>query len=129
IDGGKTWRPIFDSIPEIQTVAVNTSSGTFTLTFGGQTTAPINAASVNLARDIQNALDALPNIGGVGGLVTVARSGNAFRVTFGGTLIGADVGQITGSAGVSTGLVQGGRDPRFAMYVGAITLDPNDPNP
>ncbi len=68
IDGGKTWRPIFDAIPEIQTVTVNLATGTFTLTFNGETTVAINAASPTLAADIQAALNSLPSIGGVGGI-------------------------------------------------------------
>jgi autotransporter-associated beta strand protein len=67
-----------------QEVVVTGTSGTFTLTFDGETTAalPFNVS----ASDLQNALNALTSIGGVGGNVTVTQSGNIYRITFGGTL-------------------------------------------
>ena len=127
IDGGKTWRPLFDAIPEIQTVTV-TTNGSFTLTFMGQTTTALNGSSPTLAADMQAALNALSTIGGKGGYVTVTKSGNVYRVVFAGSLIGSDVLQMTGSAGAGVLTVEEGRDPRFAMFVGSITLDPNNPD-
>ncbi|MCL6560271.1 MAG: hypothetical protein K6U74_16055, partial [Firmicutes bacterium] len=50
-----------------------------------------------------------------------------FRITFGGTLAGYDVPQLTASAGTVT-TVQEGRDPRFAMFIGHIVLDQRNPN-
>ena len=125
IDGGKTWRPLIDALPEIQTVTVSTA-GTFTLSFNGFTTDPINGSSTTLAADIQAALNALPSIGGKGGHVTVTHAGNVFRVTFSGNLIGNDLVQMTASAGVGTATVQQGRNPNFAMFVGSILIDPNN---
>src|SRR5207249_11297002 len=80
IDGGKSWHPIFDAIPEIQTVAVGTT-GTFTLSFNGsQPSATLSGTSPTLAADIQAALDGLSTVGGVGGLVTVVPSGSVTEV-------------------------------------------------
>jgi large repetitive protein len=69
--------------PEVQTVTLGgAAAGTFTLTFDGQTTTslPRNAT----AAQVQNALNNLSSIGGVGGSVTVLRAGNVLTITFGG---------------------------------------------
>ena len=85
IDGGKTWRPIFDAIPEIQIINVsNPTAGTFTLTFNGEDTVPLDSSSSNLASEIQLALNDLGTISGVGGVVAVTRQGTSYRVVFGG---------------------------------------------
>ena len=87
----------FPLVNDVQTVAVNGSSGTFSLTFNGQTTAqiPVNPAlpAAAQAAAVQAALDALSTIGGVGGSVSVAANVSAtqtlFTITFsGGTLAG-----------------------------------------
>ncbi|MFO0936555.1 MAG: autotransporter-associated beta strand repeat-containing protein, partial [Gemmataceae bacterium] len=81
---------------EVQTISNFLSSGTFSLTFNGATTAPIpaNAAAIQ----VENALLALASISGVGGTVTVtsapAQGGTAFTVTFGGTLANQNLPQI-----------------------------------
>jgi autotransporter-associated beta strand protein len=127
IDGGKTWRPLFDAIPDVQTVTVNATSGTFTLTFNGQTTTPLAVSAT--ADQVQAALGALSSVGGAGGLVTVTQAGNVFTVTFGGALAGTNVPQMTASVpGVVVSTLENGADPRFALYVGAIALDPSNPN-
>ncbi len=135
IDGGRTWRQIFDAIPEIQTVTVGgSSSGTFTLTFGGSTTGSLSHNST--AAEVQAALNALPSLADQDASVTVTKTtqgGNVvFRITFGGTLAGYDVPQLTaaasGGATVTVTTVQEGRDPRFAMFIGYITLDPRNPD-
>src|SRR5262249_22790780 len=76
--------------PETQTVTVLGSSGTFTLNFRGQNTVALDILDPNLGADMQNALDALSSIGGVGGFVTVtqgtAPSTNVYTIVFGGTL-------------------------------------------
>ena len=74
-------------MPELQDIAVNESSGSFTLAFNGYTTGPLNAASPTLSSDIQTALNNLLSIAGVGGSVSVASSttlGDNYVVTFGG---------------------------------------------
>src|SRR5205085_3190039 len=67
---------------EVQTVTVTGSAGSFTLTFNGSTTTSLvfNAS----AAAVQNALNALSTIGGVGGSVAVNQVGNVYTVTFGG---------------------------------------------
>ena len=130
IDGGKTWRPIFDAIPEVQAITVNTT-GDFTLTFDGVTTGALNGSSATLAADITSALNGLSSIRDNGGYVTVTQSLNVYRVTFGGTLIGIDVDRISATpvAGtVAVSVLEQGRNPNFAMFIGAIAMDPNNSN-
>ena len=73
---------------EIQTVEVVANAGFFGLTFSGfaTTAIPVNASAIA----VQNALNLLPSIGGVGGSVAVSRTGSTndftYTVTFGGTL-------------------------------------------
>src|SRR5262249_14157944 len=73
---------------EIQTVTLtNATAGTFDLQLGGQTaTLAFDAAAL----DVQNALNALPSIGGIGGTVSVTRTAYndgsnrvVFTITFG----------------------------------------------
>ena len=78
---------------EIQSFSISGSAATFTLTFNGQTTP---AFAYNVApSDVQNALNALSSIGGVGGSVTVNSSGNFYTITFGGAFVGFNQPQIT----------------------------------
>ncbi len=84
---------------EVQTLTVKATSGTFTLTFSGQTTSPLafNAS----AGAVQSALNALSTVGGVGGSVAVsggpgdATGTSPYTITFGGALGGVNAGQIT----------------------------------
>lgn len=72
------------SRPEVQQISILNKAGSFTLTFNAQTTAalPYNAS----AAQVQNALNSLASINGVGGSVTVTLSGSVYTVTFGGNL-------------------------------------------
>jgi hypothetical protein len=85
---------------EMQAITVRGSAGTFTLTFNGATTAtlPFNAT----AAQVQDALNALSSIGGVGGSVGVITNpdhNNDFFVNFsGGTLAGQNQPPMTGSS-------------------------------
>jgi uncharacterized repeat protein (TIGR01451 family) len=85
---------------EIQRVTVSGTSGTFTLTFNGQSTEPLafNAS----AAAVQSALNGLSTLGG--GSTSVSKSGNVYTVTFGGSLGATDVPQLTG-AGAGGALV------------------------
>jgi hypothetical protein len=78
---------------EVQTVKIAGTSGTFSLTFNGQTTAALayNAS----AAAVQAALNALTTIGGVGGSVGVTLKSGVYTVTLGGNLSGYDVPQMT----------------------------------
>ncbi len=74
--------PGVPSASEVQQMTVAAGSGTFTLSFNGQTTAAL--AYNATAAQVQTALAALSNIGT--GNVTVTQSGNTYTVTFQGTL-------------------------------------------
>src|SRR5262249_37821567 len=94
---------------EIQDVTVTGSAGTFTLTFNGQTTGSLafNAAASRGTRptaSLQNALNALSTIGGVGGSVTVTKASNVYHITFGGSLAQQNLPALVGlgSGGATT---------------------------
>ena len=82
------------------TIPVGTT-GTFDLSFTGPNsvdttvtdiTSQLSYSSATLAMDIENALDALANIGGVGGAVSVVQqSPGIFQITFEGSLTGSSV--------------------------------------
>lgn len=97
---------------EVQTVSITgtPTGGTFTLTFGGATTAPIvyNAT----AAAVDSALEALGSIG-TGGVTVTGGPGpaTAWTVTFTGVLASSNVAPITGSA---TGLT-GGTTPTVTV--------------
>lgn len=80
--------------PEVQTVTVFGSNGTFTLNFNDQQTIPPLPLTATDTQ-VEAALNLLSTIGGVGGSVTVTRSGGIFTVTFGGSLLGQDLPQMT----------------------------------
>ena len=110
--GGPLGEPAADVAPaqpicgssEVQSViATGATAGTFTLTFSGQTTAPIDFDAV--AADVKTALDALSNLE-VGDTVVAGGPlpGTAVTVTFGGQYAGENVPQMTAD---STGLTGG----------------------
>lgn len=112
---------------EVQTVTVTGSptGGTFTLTYSGQTTAPIayNADP----EEVEDALVALSNIG-EGDVAVTGNDGGPFTVTFGGALADTNVAQMTASGsgltggstpGVTVATAAGGGD------AGTPTLDPD----
>lgn len=90
---------------EVQTVTVNATSGSFTLTFSGQTTSAVAydapAKEGEGAGSVEAALDALSTIGGAGGSVSVGYGpGNAagssqYEVTFEGSLGSSSVAAMT----------------------------------
>lgn len=90
-------------VSEIVTAVVDATGGTFTLTFGAQTTATIPANST--AAVVQAALEALSTIGA--GNIAVVRSGSAnaytYTLTFQGVLAYTDVGAITKDQTLLTG--------------------------
>ena len=77
-----------------QTFTVSGASGTFTLTFNGQTTSSL--AFDATAAAVQTELNGLSSIGGVGGSAAVTQAGGVYTVTFGGTLTGPQP-QLTAS--------------------------------
>ncbi len=90
----------FDGGNEVQTVGVGAATaGTFTLSFGGQTTAAI--AYNATAAAVDSALELLSTIGA--GNVTVTGAAPTWTVTFTGDLGGRDVAQLTGNGAGLTG--------------------------
>jgi autotransporter-associated beta strand protein len=77
-----------------QQISISGSSGTFNLTFAGQTTTTLDITSATLAADMQAALNALSSIAGVGGFVTVTQGSgplsNVYTIVFGGSLLEAN---------------------------------------
>ncbi len=85
---------------EVQTVTISATSGSFTLSYAGQTTSAITykstATKAPTAAVVQAALIALSNIGPSDVSVTGSAAG-PFTVTFQGTLAATDVAQMTGN--------------------------------
>lgn len=77
---------------EVQQVVVDATSGNFTLTYSGQTTA--NIAYDASANDVQTALIALSNIGPTDVSVT-SPTASTWLVEFTGTLAGTNVAEMT----------------------------------
>lgn len=102
---------------------------TYTYTFGGQTTTTLNEGST--AVEIQNALNALSTIGGVGGSVAVSKYFNSVTVTFGGSLAATDVETLVyeGNGFGITFTEREGHAPGFggAASAGEGTLPGGDP--
>ncbi len=94
------YGPYGGAADESQTITVDATGGTYTLTFDGQTTGAIaeNAA----AGAVQSALEALTNIA-VGDVIVTGADGGPYTVTFGGALAGTDVAQMTGDGTNLTG--------------------------
>lgn len=111
---------------EVQELRVNATGGTYTLTFGANTTAPIayNAPPFG-AGSVDAALEALPNIG-VGGVSVTGGLGAdgglaPYRITFTGGLANTDVAQVTAN---SAGLTGGGAVATTStLRNGAVNLD------
>ena len=98
---------------EVQAVTVLPgATGTFTLTFNGHSTAPLQH---NVSTDdLRTALEGLP--GSTVGDFAVVKSANAYVITFQGTLANTNVGQlVAGGFGGDTPLTE-------AYNVGAATL-------
>jgi fibronectin-binding autotransporter adhesin len=90
------------TVAEQQTFGVNsTGGGSFTISYNGQTTTALSYAATTppTAVDVANALNNLPSILRIGGVVSVTSSNPAgpstvYTVSFGGLLSGVDVTQI-----------------------------------
>src|SRR5262249_19038185 len=78
-------------VNEVQTITINATGGTFTITFNGQTT---GALAFNASQGtVQTALQGLSTIGT--GNVSVSLSGTVYTVTFVGSLAATNVNQMT----------------------------------
>jgi hypothetical protein len=76
----------------VVTVAVAAEGGTFTVTFGGQTTAAIDYDAAAAA--VQAALESLSTVG-AGNVLVSGSAGGPYRIEFVGDLAGANVGAVT----------------------------------
>ena len=96
---------------EMQRVTVS-GSGTFTLTFGGQTTGNLSKTTTTAAQ-LQSALQGLSSIG-TGNVTVTGNTGGPWTVTFVGTLGNQNVAQMTsGGATVTTTSAGSAFDPGF----------------
>lgn len=112
-------RSLAGSASEVQTITITgtPTGGTFTLTFNGQTTAPIAYNATNTTVD--TALEALSTVGAGNVVVTGGPGpGTPYVVTFSGTLAAQDVPAIT-----ATGSFTGGATPAIAV----VTTTPGTP--
>jgi len=105
------YGPYAGQASEAQTVTITgtPTGGTFTLTYSGETTAAIayNAA----ASAVESALEALPSLSAADVAVTGGPGpGTPYVVTFGGSLAGTNVAQMT-----ATGSFTGGSSPAVAV--------------
>jgi hypothetical protein len=92
-----------DSSDEVQTVTQGgTGLTSFTLTYAGQTTTSLAAAST--AAQVQAALVALSNIG-PGDVIVTGGTGGPYTVMFAGDLANTDVAQMTATPTGGTGTV------------------------
>lgn len=93
----------YDPSDEVQTVTEGGSGLTsFTLTFSGQTTASLAAAST--AAQVQAALEALSNVG-AGNVVVSGNASGPYTVKFAGALADQNVAQMTATPTGGTGTV------------------------
>lgn len=91
---GFVYKNLPGTVSEVQSVTVTgTDPDTFSLTFNGQTTTALSPIAT--AAQVQTALNALSSIGGVGGSVSVGLATGVYTVTFGGTLAGTPLPQMT----------------------------------
>lgn len=74
--------------PPVQTVTIDASGGTFTLTYSGQVSGPL--AFDLSAADLQRELEALGRIG-AGNVAVSGEDGGPFELRFGGALTGRDI--------------------------------------
>jgi autotransporter-associated beta strand protein len=135
IDGGLSWRQMFDQISEIQRVTVTATTGTYTLSLTAPDVTGVVVTRVTTAlpfdataAQIEAALNALSNIGGVNGSVTVTQdrtvAGRVFDVVFAGSLASTSMNQLASSAGATVVTLQDGLSSAFTMSIGAIAMDP-----
>lgn len=86
---------------EVQTVEVDATGGTFTLSLAGDTTVPL-PFDVDSAV-LRDAIEDLPSVGGAGGTVEVEAEDGLYYVRFRGSLAGTDVATMLADATSLTG--------------------------
>ncbi|HET6573645.1 MAG TPA: MBG domain-containing protein [Fimbriiglobus sp.] len=100
--------------PGYQVGVAGVPAGTFTLTYGGQTTVSLSIAATG--QEVQDALNALSS---VAGSATVTRAGNVFTVVLG-TALGANAGVLVATPTPASGAevtVSGGNFPLVNLSV------------
>ena len=80
------------STNEVQTLAINGATGTFTLTYEGQSTGALAVAITT--GDLQTALEGLSTIG-KGNVAVSGTAGTSYAITFQGLLAGVDASTLT----------------------------------
>lgn len=104
VDKWKVWSGIA-AVNEVQTITIDATGGTFTVTYDGVSTAALawNISAANL----KIALAALPGLATAD--LTVALASLVYTITFAGALAGTDIsvlvtgaGSLTGGAGTAT---------------------------
>lgn len=127
LEAGRVWRArLLVETSDIQTITINATGGTFTITFDGQTTTALayNAS----AAAVQAALEALSNI--APGDVSVGLTGAVYTLTFspgfyaGGTVptVTTNAASLTGGAGTAAVAVitTGDTTPSVAIFEAAM---------
>jgi len=88
---------------EVERITVNATGGTFTITYGGETTGPINYNAS--AAEVQAALEALPDLE-PGDVTVLGGPGGPYTLLFGGKLAEQSVTPVTTNR---SGLTGGGK--------------------
>lgn len=94
------YAPYAGTTDEVQTITIDATGGTYTLTYSGQTTAAIDWDAT--AAEVQSALEALSNIA-PGDVTVTGDAGGPYTVTFGGTLSDTNVAQLTSTDSLTGG--------------------------
>lgn len=121
------YGPYGGTTNEVQTATVTgaPTGGTFTLSFGGQTTDAIDFDAT--AEEVEAALSGLPNLDE--GDVEVTKAANVYTVTFGGEYGTEDVPALTADGSGLTGGTTPGVTIATTTAGGAAVADLADPDP
>jgi hypothetical protein len=106
-----------DGVDEVETLTVDATAGTYTLTFGGQTTSAI--AFDATAAQVKAALIALSTIG-AGNINVTGNVGGPYTITFTGSLSGLPQTDITAD---STNLTGNTHTALIAQATGGVRGD------
>lgn len=94
------YGPYPGATEEVQTITIDATGGTYTLTYAGQTTAAIDWDAT--AAEVKAALEALSNIG-AGDVTVTGDAGGPYTVTFGGSLGDTNVAEMTATDSLTGG--------------------------
>lgn len=116
IDPAGVGTPAGTTEVQLVTITGTPTGGTFTLTFDGETTAPI--AYNATAAAVEAALLALPSFR-TGDVVVTGSAGGPYTLTFGGDFAGTDVTVLT-----AAGAFTGGSSPAIAVTTPTPGVEP-----